>query len=268
MLLLRDHGALHAVRCEAGALHARLAGIPEAADRHPAGIPTGANRGSASMKIWPHAIVLFSIMLAHALLETARDAVFLGTLGPNALASAYIAIAVVALSTMAVARRFGVARHPRRMLVVFLTIGAIGTLGLGVSAATAESAAFVLYLWTGVVATLVMPSFWIVAEHGLRVADAKRGFGIIAAGGGLGAFAGASIAWLLSRVFTPQYLVIAAGIAFAMAAVTAAILAPADTEQTREKDRIDDAAGSPSRSPGYVHLLLLLGAIATVVLTL
>ena len=42
------------------------------------------------------ATVLFSIMVAHALLETARDALFLARLGPQMLASAYLAIAAVA----------------------------------------------------------------------------------------------------------------------------------------------------------------------------
>ena len=64
--------------------------------------------------------MLFAIMVAHALLETARDALFLARLGPELLAFAYIVIAVVALVALTAVRRWRGVRDPRRMLLTFL----------------------------------------------------------------------------------------------------------------------------------------------------
>ncbi|HSK03991.1 MAG TPA: hypothetical protein VK932_22210, partial [Kofleriaceae bacterium] len=131
----------------------------------------------------PSSAVLFAIMAAHALLETARDALLLANLGPDRLAWAYVAIAALAIGAMAIVRRWRGARHPRRLLVGFLAFAALGTGALAAGLARAPALAFALYVWTGLVATLVVPSFWLVVERDLRAGEAKRTFGALAAGG-------------------------------------------------------------------------------------
>jgi uncharacterized glyoxalase superfamily protein PhnB len=42
---------------------------------------------------------------------------------------------------------------------------------------------FVLYVWTGFIATLVVPSFWVAIDRSLRIAEAKRVFGALGEGG-------------------------------------------------------------------------------------
>ncbi|HEX7843532.1 MAG TPA: hypothetical protein VF469_38930, partial [Kofleriaceae bacterium] len=138
------------------------------------------------------AAVLFSILVAHALLETARDALFLARLGPDRLAWAYVTMASAALLAVAAVRRWGGGRDPRRMLLAFLLLAVAGTAVLAVTISTARSAVFVLYVWTGLVATLVVPAFWTVVDRSLRVAEAKQVFGAIGAGGVLGAMVGSA----------------------------------------------------------------------------
>lgn len=212
------------------------------------------------------AAVLFSILVAHALLETARDALFLARLGPDRLAWAYIAMASAALLAVAAVRRRGGGRDPRRMLLAFLLLAVAGTAVLAVTIATARSAVFVLYVWTGLVATLVVPAFWTVVDRSLRVAEAKQVFGAIGAGGVLGALVGSAIAGALGRVVAAQYLVTAGGIAFAAAAITAFVLTPrVGAAEPAARRRRAEVLSQKSRR--YVRLLIVVELLSMIALT-
>ena len=83
-----------------------------------AGGPAGERHfGRASFwraEVLAPAAVLFAIMLGHALLETARDALFLARLGPDRLAWAYLAIAGAALIAVTAVRKWAGVVDPRR----------------------------------------------------------------------------------------------------------------------------------------------------------
>jgi ATP/ADP translocase len=217
--------------------------------------------------VWRKTIVLFAIMVAHALLETARDAILLGTLGPSAVAVAYIIIAAVAVVTLVIMRKLGGTRRPGRLLVVFLAGAAVGTPVLASALSLAPRYAFVLYGWSGVVATLVVPTFWLTADRGVNVMDAKRGFGLIASGGVAGALAGSASALGLAQVLDPRHLATASGVAFAIAAVVALVVLPA-TVADRAQPPLAAHDLRAGRSRGYLRLLLLVGLVSTVTLTL
>lgn len=214
------------------------------------------------------AIVLFAIMAGHALLETARDALFLPRLGADKLAWAYIAIAFVALGTLAIVRRAAGVREPRRLLVAFLAIASIGTGVLAATVARDPSLAFVLYVWTGVVATLIVPSFWLVIDRSLRVTEAKRLFAAIAAGGGLGALAGSAAAIPLAQLIAARHLVTAAAAVFGLAVIAAIVLAPEERGDANRVAAADKPEASPPQARRYVRLLLLLGLVSAIALTL
>ena len=208
-------------------------------------------------------------MLGYALLETARDALFLANIGPERLASAYVVIAAAALVTVILMRRWSRARHPRRMLVAFLSIATLGTGVLAATLAIEPSLAYVLYVWTGLVATLVVPSFWLVVERGLRIGEAKRTFGLLAAGGGLGALVGSAAATGLSRIVAAQHLVTAAAVVLALATIAARVLTPkVEVEQVHEPVAPVESTHTPRHSVQYLRLLLVLGIVSTVTLTL
>ena len=213
------------------------------------------------------ATVLFAIMVAHALLETARDAIFLARLGPDRLAWAYIVMAGAALLAVYVVQYPGGVRDPRRVLIAFLAVAVVGTTVLAVTVAVAPSAVFILYVWTGLVATLVVPSFWMVLDRSLRIAEAKRVFGAIGAGGVLGATVGSALASVLGRVMAAHHLVTVAAIGFAVALVAAIMLAPsvALEEMPTKRKRVETLSRS---SRHYVRLLIVFGLVSTVVLTL
>ena len=216
------------------------------------------------MSILRPACVLFCVMTAHALLETARDALFLAHLGPDRLAWAYLAIAAVALAAVAIVRRWGGVRDPRRMLIAFL---AAATTGTSVLAAVIhlDSAVFVLYVWTGLVATLVVPCFWTVLDRSVRVGQAKQQFAAIGAGGVLGALVGSAIASLLGRFVDPRYLVTAGALVFAASLIAAVVLAPRPLAETAIHAK---RPPSPARSRRYLTLLVLIGVVSTIALTI
>jgi AAA family ATP:ADP antiporter len=212
------------------------------------------------------AAVLFAILVAHALLETARDALFLARLGPDRLAWAYVAMACAALLAVAGVRRWGGGRDPRRMLLAFLGLAIAGTSLLAVVIATARPAVFVLYVWTGLVATLVVPAFWTVVDRSLRIAEAKRVFAAIGAGGVLGAMVGSAIAGGLGRVFAAPVLVTAGALAFVAAAITAFALTPrvGAAEPAVRRRRAEVLSRASQR---YVRLLIVVELLSMVALT-
>jgi hypothetical protein len=215
------------------------------------------------------ALVLFGIMAGHALLETARDALFLARLGADRLAWAYLGIAAAALATVWLVRRTTGARDPRAILGGLLAGAAGGTAVLAATVAIAPSIVFVLYVWTGVAAALVVPAFWTVVDRTLRVGDAKRVFAGIAAGGSLGALAGSAIATALTRILPPAHLVTVAAGVFAACGAAALRRLPRTPDHAApvRRPRIAPAA-SPRRTARYVKLLVVLGLVSTVALTL
>ena len=104
------------------------------------------------------AFVLFAILVAHAVLETARDALFLSRLGPHHLASAYLAMAACAVGVVLLMRALGV-HNARGMLIRFLLCATGGT---------------------AVLAAVIMRSSSVVFEDVRLRADVRRVF--VAAG--------------------------------------------------------------------------------------
>ncbi|CAN5902439.1 hypothetical protein BH11MYX3_BH11MYX3_15760 [soil metagenome] len=222
------------------------------------------------IRVLAPALVLFGIMLAHGLLETARCALFLVHLGPDQLAWAYLAIAGTALGAVTVVRRVRAEGDPRSTLIGFLAIAAIGTGVLAATITMAPSVVFILYVWSGLVATLLVPSFWMVIDRAVRLADAKRLFAAIGAGGTLGALVGSAVATALSNAMEPRILVTVAAAALAVTTLAAILLAPRGERiaAVPEKPRRLDRSKESARSFRYLRLLLVGGLLATITLTL
>src|SRR5262249_25453279 len=105
-------------------------------------------------------------------------------------------------------------------------VAVVGTAVLAAAISVATWAVFVLYVWTGLIATLVVPAFWTLLDRSLRVTEAKRMFALIGAGGVVGAMVGSAIAAGLGRALPARHLVTAGAIAFGIATLAALALAP------------------------------------------
>lgn len=163
-------------------------------------------------------LTLLGFMTGHALLETARDALFLARLPARQLPWVYLTIAVVALALgqrePRVVRRFS----SRSELTGWLVVSAAVTLFFWMSIGWAGAWIFyALYTWSGVLATLVVVRFWTVLGNLFTVTQAKRVFAVIGSGSVLGAILGSALARLVTGFLPARSLVLAAAGAFFVA---------------------------------------------------
>ena len=108
--------------------------------------------------------ILLLVIAGHTMLETARDTLFLSELPATRLPWAYLTIATLAV---VVGRIFStmLSRQPRsRTLTVALLLGAVVDAGFWVLCADRDAPTlFALYVWTGLIASLVTLQFWLQA---------------------------------------------------------------------------------------------------------
>jgi ATP:ADP antiporter, AAA family len=209
--------------------------------------------------------ILFTIVAAHALAETARDTLFLRGLPAARLPWAYLSIAaLVVVASPAVAR---VARAGRvAALRVLLVVGAAGHLAFAAIAADAgPRMLFALYVWCGLLTTELVVQFWLLLGAHLDVQHAKRAFTRVAAGGVAGAAAGSGLAAVLTLVLPVRALLAAA------AAVLAVAFAATYVLRWTLAARPAPAAGAPAaplatvRADGYA--LRVIGTVALLAAT-
>ncbi len=170
-------------------------------------------------------LTLFGFMAGHALLETGRDALFLARLPATRLPWVYLAIALVALLLAEHQSRLLRRLSSRNELSGWLLFAAAGTLGFwGLVAWERVWVYYALYVWTGVLATLVVVRFWTVLGGLFTVTQAKRVYAVVGAGSVLGAIVGSGFARLLTELLPARYLVLAAAVAFLLASPAPRIL--------------------------------------------
>lgn len=152
-------------------------------------------------------LTLFLLIGGHTVLETARDTLFLEKLAPSRLTLVYGLIAALALLAAplctSLARRFG----RRNALIALALLAAYGT-GLFHVLPLGPTSVFALYAWSGLLGTVLVLQFWLFASELLTVAQGKRLYGPIAAGGVLGAVAGAAISAALLLRLPVQHLLL------------------------------------------------------------
>lgn len=212
-------------------------------------------------------LTLFGLVAAHALLETARDALFLEQLEPSKLPLVYLVVALVGFALTDLNARF-IRRFGRRnALVVTTTVFAIGTIWFHFRPVT-PAVAFGLYVWSALVGSISVVQFWLLAGDMFTTAQSKRFFPTLSAGGVLGAVAGSGLAVVLLWLLPFGSLLLAA----AILALATAFLAASGTEP----EHASTPARAPKAPPGaglglllrdrYVMRLAVLGASAALAL--
>lgn len=159
-------------------------------------------------------------MAGHTLVETARDALFLANIPVSQLPLVTIAVALLAL---VVSRGPSGVDH-RRALAVLQSIAAIGTGFLWfLVTAKFEWSYYALYVWSGVITTLIVVRFWLLLGDLFTITQGKRLYAAIGMGGSLGALAGSGIAALLAPKMGGEGLLIASTAAFAISVLGPAV---------------------------------------------
>jgi AAA family ATP:ADP antiporter len=168
-------------------------------------------------------VVLLLTIAGHTLLETARDALFLGRLGPGKLAYVYVAAAVGALALTPLTTNLVKLAGARNALVLSLLVTAFGAAWFRVRPPSA-SLVFALYVFGTLSATVLVAGFWQLASGLFSASQGRRLFGLLAAGGVSGAMLGAAIATQVLRFAGVRSLLSVAALAYFAASLVATLM--------------------------------------------
>ncbi len=212
--------------------------------------------------------VLAFVMAAHATLETARDALFLSRLPAEQLPFAYLAIAALAFVAAAVNQRLLARFDKRKLLSLSLCVASTVTAGLWAMLAEPSPAyLYAIYVWTGLVATVVVVQLWLLLGDIVTVSEGKRVFGVVAAGGLIGASLGSLLAERTVAAVGPRHLLAAAAILMLLAAAMPALWRGAALGPEPVVRRAGPDGMRLLRSQPYLRRLLVLVVLSTITLT-
>ncbi len=212
---------------------------------------------------------LFGILTGHSMLETARDTLFLSSLPASRLPWVYLAIAGLAVVVARLNSRV-TSRYSRRALLALTLFGAAAcTAGFWLWAGYGETSLYALYVWTGLIATIVVVQLWLLVADAFEPARAKRAFAVIGAGGLIGATFGSALAGALLNVIAPRDLVLVAGALMALSGVVPAVAWRGPTAPEAPPSRRPRAEPEPDGllAHPYLRRLLLLVALTQVAVT-
>lgn len=213
-------------------------------------------------------LALFGLVGSHAVLETARDALFLSKVPASRLPFVYLGIAALSLVGAGLHGRIARSIAPRSALSVWIAVAAAGTLAFWtLLPRLGASGLYALYVWSGVISTLMLLQFWTLLGGSFSITQAKRLYAPIGLGSVLGATTGSVLAAALADAMAPRHLVLVAAGGFAAAALAPRLLrepgapvagAPGDA---RERDTLLDAARFVMRHP-YARRVVGLAVVA------
>ncbi len=183
---------------------------------------------------------LLLFMVAHALLETARDALFLARIPAERLPWVYLLIAGLALVVTQLQGRFEHKLGSRRQIGSLFLFSAVVTgvlwLILGGEHGSVR-ALYAVYVWTGLLATMALIQFWVLMSDLFTASQAKRLFAVIGTGSVIGAIIGSGAASLLATQVPARHMLLAAAVALVLTGIVSMVglrHAP-DAERAREE---------------------------------
>lgn len=217
----------------------------------------------------PFAVLLFLLVAAHALLETARDSLFLRTQPLSRLPWVYLAVAAAVL--VVTPAQAWLMRRKSGALAMATTLMVASGLTAGFWAVARKPFAVnAFYVWTALFSSLVFAQFWLGPAEAFDAARAKRVFGFIGGGGLLGAVAGAAAAKLILLVAPTRALLLVAAALTALAALVAWGWRCRTQEPGSAVPEVPVLQSVPreARDDSYLRLLTLLALVPALAATL
>jgi hypothetical protein len=214
----------------------------------------------------------FLVLIAHSLLETARDALFLSNEPVSHLPWMYLVLALLGVFVSEAALRTGRQLDVRRLLISSQAIAVVGTLAVALLIRTSsEIAYYALYVWVGIASMSVLVRYWQHLSGAFTVTQAKRRFPLIGAGSVAGALAGYALADVLARTAgITVALPVAAGF-FALSMLGPLLFFVSDTRDDEDGELMVRAGVAESiravLSHGYLRRLATIMVIASATLT-
>jgi ATP:ADP antiporter, AAA family len=214
-------------------------------------------------------LALFGLVGSHAVLETARDALFLSSVPASRLPLVYLAIAALSLVAVQVHGRLARSMRARSALSAWIASAAIGTFAFwALLPRLGASGLYALYIWSGVISTIALLQFWTLLGGSFSITQAKRLYAPIGLGSVLGATVGSAAAGALAGAIDANHLLLCAAAGFAASAILPRWLrepgTPDSDRPERERGTMADAARFAMHHP-YARRLVGLTAVAAAV---
>lgn len=205
-------------------------------------------------------------MSAHALLETARDALFLASIPPSRLPLVYLGVAAASLGVAALQERGPGGRKP---LTGWLVLSGLVTIGFQPLLTGATWALYALYIWSAVVVTVALSRLFLLLGARFTASQAKRVYAVVGAGSVIGAIVGSGIASRLANVLPTSSLLLVAGGILILAAGGPLMLTSVETtdQKTKRGGSLPAHAKAVLDHPYAVRVACLL-VLSTIVFTL
>ncbi len=224
---------------------------------------------------WTATVTLGLLLAAHTLMETGRDALFLANIPVERLPWVYITVALLALLVVRLAARGKAGKSLRMRLIVLQLLAAVSVFGFWHMMGTPGPwLYYALYVWSAVISSVVVVSFWMLLGDLFTITQGKRFFASIAIGGSVGALAGAGLAVWIAPVMGTEDLLLASAVLFGMSAVGPAMLSAGEEEETAPRDATIDAEATglwdgirQTLSHPYAYRVAMLVVLASATLT-
>jgi len=165
-------------------------------------------------------LTLLGFVASHTMLETARDALFLAKVPATHLPWVFISIAVLSLMLANLQHRLSGRLSNRNALTAWTAVAGAITFAFWLFLPLLGSAGvYALYVWSGVLTTLIIAHFWTLLGTIFSITQAKRLYGLIGAGSVIGALLGSGAASALAMEIDARHLVLGASIGFVLTSV-------------------------------------------------
>lgn len=165
-------------------------------------------------------LTLLGFVASHTMLETARDALFLAKVPATHLPWVFISIAVLSLLLANIQHRISGRISSRNALTVWTaTAGAITFAFWLLLPLLGSAGLYALYVWSGVLTTLIIAHFWTLLGTIFSITQAKRLYGLIGAGSVIGALLGSGVASVLTMQIDARHLVLGSAVGFAITSI-------------------------------------------------
>jgi AAA family ATP:ADP antiporter len=165
-------------------------------------------------------LTLLGFVASHTMLETARDALFLAKVPATHLPWVFISIAVLSLVIANIQHRISGRLDNRKALTVWTASAAAITFAFWLFLPLLGSAGlYALYVWSGVLTTLIIAHFWTLLGNIFSITQARRLYGLIGAGSVIGALIGSGAASALAMRIEARHLVLGAAVGFAITSI-------------------------------------------------
>jgi AAA family ATP:ADP antiporter len=227
-------------------------------------------RGEGRIALGGFAVILLLVITAHTILETARDALLLTGPGPRALGVIYMTIALCALPAGALAGRLGERIGVARSLAITLALAAVAPLVLYASP-MGRTTVMALYIASGVIASVVVPQFWMLVGTVLTVTQGRRLFGLISSAGVVGGVLGSGLAAAAIQKLPVKSLLCVSAVIFAVCSVLAAghhTRQGSSHERTRRPSSVEASVRTIREQPFVARIALLVVLSTATVLTI